>query len=178
MPKRILFINRTDRTFLIEKMKEYFAFNKIDAEIICGSNVQHASSNTCADHFELIPEPFSEGYKEAILNTVRKHIVCGIFAASNFDLLPLTDIKNELEELGANVVVSSKKVIDNCLNKVALSRSLNAHNISTPETFVFEKLMEKNDLPFPLVIKPATGQGSTETYIVHHTDPEVLKSWP
>ena len=170
MTKAILFINRTDRTFFIEKLKEYFILNKIEIKIICGSHLQNMPSAHTADYFELIPGSSSVGFKEAILNVVKKHNVFGIFAASNFDLLPLLSIKKELEGLQINLIASPSNVLEICLNKLCMSRFLRSIDINTPQIFLYEDLIGGNNLKFPYVIKPAIGQGSTQTYVVHEME--------
>jgi predicted ATP-grasp superfamily ATP-dependent carboligase len=89
--------------------------------------------------------------------------------APEFDNL-LATRSRWVEEVGGCLLGSSPDAVDLTGDKLALSRHLRTHGVSTPESLLFTRTKVVPVSFFPLVWKPRHGAGSQATFLVHHPD--------
>ena len=82
-------------------------------------------------------------------------------------MLLLSKNKDKIEKTGAKVLISDKKVIDICRNKVNTSIFFEKNNFLSPKVIDRKNINEKK-YKFPLFIKPYDGSSSVNAFKVNN----------
>ena len=110
------------------------------------------------------PFIYSEDYIPFLKNYCMKNKIDALISLFGTDLQVLSNNKKEFEDVGVQVIVSSKALISICNDKWLTFNYLTKKGFNTPLTFlsVVEavKAVRKGIIRFPLIIKPRWGNGS------------------
>lgn len=111
-----------------------------------------------------VPAIYSENYIESLKEIIRSHAVDAIISLNDLELPVLSQAREELEALGAKVIVSDEEVIRITFDKWETVKFLEQSGLKTPRTYIdFEKAKQAiaaGELEFPLVLKPRWGSAS------------------
>ena len=108
-----------------------------------------------SDAHELLPEINNKLYTKRLFEIILKHKIIILMPSSGYDIYKFSENKDKLSELGAIAIVSDKKTMNICRDKM----------------HTFNYLSKKFELPFttsdynkvrgyPLIAKPRRGKGS------------------
>ena len=108
-----------------------------------------------SDAHEVLPEIDSKLYVTRLFDIVEKHKIEILMPCSGYDIYPYSENKDKLLKLGALPVVSDKKTMERCRDKMQTFKYL-----SKKFDLPFTTLDYKNTSRFPLMAKPRYGKGS------------------
>lgn len=121
-----------------------------------------------ADYSVVSPLIYEKNYISFLLEYCKQHNINAIIPLFDIDLPILSENKEVFLNEGIEVIVSDRRVIEICNDKVLTYDFLVNNNIKTPLTFtsISKVLKEINDkkLNYPLIIKPRWGMGSIGIY--------------
>jgi len=108
-----------------------------------------------SDAHEVLPEIDSKLYVSRLLDIVEKHKIEILMPSSGYDIYQYSDNKEKLLKLGALPVVSDKKTMERCKDKMQTFNYL-SKKFDLPFTTIDYKKTSR----FPLIAKPRYGKGS------------------
>ncbi|MEC3966143.1 ATP-grasp domain-containing protein [Flagellimonas halotolerans] len=124
-----------------------------------------------ADIAKVVPSIYDENYISSIIAIVEEQNINAIISLNDLELPILAENKEKLETLGVKVLISPESTIDICFDKWKTYHFFKENGINTPLTFIniatAKKALEKNELKFPLIVKPRWGSASIGIDIVH-----------
>lgn len=157
----ILFTCAGRRNYLINYFKEALKGN---GKIIAADMQSNAPAMIDADISRIVPGIYSENYISEIKKIVIGNQVNLLISLNDLELPILSEHKEEFKELGVQVVVPEKSVIDIAFDKQKTAEFLSAIGLNTPNTYTnlddaLKAIMDEK-LRYPLVVKPRWGSAS------------------
>ena len=156
----ILLTSTGRRTYMVK----YFQ------EALMGKGLVHAANNvltyslTQADRYVITPDIYDEAYIDFLIDYCVREKIDALVPLFDIDLPILSRNKNRFLQNNVQVIVSDEDVIAICNDKWKTYNALLSYGIKQVKSFisldvVVDKL-SKNELFFPLVLKPRWGMGS------------------
>jgi len=108
-----------------------------------------------SDAHEVLPEIDSKLYITRLFEIVEKHKIEILMPSSGYDIYQYSENKEKLLKLGALPVVSDKKTMERCRDKMQTFSYL-----SKKFDLPFTTLDYKRTMRFPIIAKPRYGKGS------------------
>ena len=135
---------------------------KFNGKIIGTDSVSLAPGGFMADIFSTMPEAREESlFVDKLFELVKIHKVTVLMPSSGFDIYPYSKYRKELQELGANAVVSDIEVLEICRDKMRTYQEL------LPRFKVPFTTTEPDKIPsFPVISKPRSGKGSRDVIMI------------
>lgn len=157
----ILFTCAGRRTYLLKYFKEQLAG---EGKIIGADMQMSAPALSAADIKEKVPAVYADDYIDRVLDICKRDCVDVLISLNDLELPILSASKARFDEIGVKAVVSSKRVIDICFDKLKTAQYVLSLGLKTPKTYVklneaFNAL-QTGELKFPVVLKPRWGSGS------------------
>lgn len=140
-------------------------------KVIGSNSVPESSGMLVADRSYLSPPIISRDYIPFLLDLCLREKIRAVIPFLDMDVAALSLHKHEFEDQGVNVIVSDHDVIRKCFDKASYPEFLPGIGIMTPR--LFTSLSEVSDkfarqeVSFPLFLKPRWGTGSRLTEKVH-----------
>lgn len=157
----ILFTCAGRRNYLINYFKE--ALNG-DGKIFAADMQLTAPALVDADISIQVPAIYSEDYIPSLTQIVEENKIDCVISLNDLELPILSAAKQQLEALGAKVIVADEKVIDIAFDKWETVKFLEEQGLKSPKTFIdivtAKAAINAGELAFPLVIKPRWGSAS------------------
>lgn len=157
----ILFTCAGRRNYLINYFKEALNGN---GKVLASDMQLSAPAMVDADLAFLVPSIYAENYVEEIKKIVKEQNVKAVISLNDLELPILSNHRQEIENLGAKVIVSDEKVIKIAFDKWETVKFLESIGLKSPKTFIdfneAKKALHSGELKFPLVIKPRWGSAS------------------
>lgn len=122
------------------------------------------------DRAHLVPSISSGGYVDAVEGLVRREGIDLLVPLIDSELLPLSEARERLAELGCTVVISSRQVVHACRDKLETFRILQGRGIDTPRTWAWADVVHRKKHRFPYYLKPRAGSAALGNYVVHNLD--------
>jgi carbamoyl-phosphate synthase large subunit len=108
-----------------------------------------------SDFNEVIPEADDRLFVERLFEIIRRRKVQVLMPTSGFDIYPYSENRERLLEMGVHAIVSDRKSLEICRDKMQTYQYLR-HDFSVPKT-----TDEPGDVDqFPIIAKPRFGKGS------------------
>lgn len=125
-----------------------------------------------ADAFFVLPRATHPHYAEQLLDICRTQHVDALFIGSEAELLAVSPHRAEFARENIFLPLQPEEVLQLCLDKAKLYKSLTALGFSTPWYRRIQTPEDLSDIPtFPLVFKPSKQSGgSADVYIVRQQD--------
>ncbi len=165
----ILFTCAGRRTYLLKYFKEQLGG---DGKIIGADMQLSAPALTAADIKEQVPAVYSDDYIDRIADICHKYDVKAIICLNDLELPILAANKERFTQMGVTPIVSGPEVISICFDKFRTAQFVESIGLKTPKTFInladAMEAIEKDELKFPLVLKPRWGSGSIGIEFVHN----------
>lgn len=135
---------------------------KFNGKIIGTDSDSLAPGGFMADIFSTMPEAKEESlFVDKLFELVKLHKVTALMPSSGFDIYPYSKYRKELQELGANAVVSDIEVLEICRDKMRTYQEL------LPRFKVPFTTTEPDKIPsFPVIAKPRFGKGSRDVIMI------------
>jgi carbamoyl-phosphate synthase large subunit len=113
-----------------------------------------------ADRGYVVPAADDTNFLSSVVEIIHNDDVEVILPTSGFDILPYSQNKEMLRDLGVIPVISDYDVIESCTDKLKFYNSLRTH-FELP--FTSSDISEMDD--FPCIIKPIHGKGSRNVFL-------------
>jgi carbamoyl-phosphate synthase large subunit len=135
---------------------------KFNGKIIGTDSDSLAPGGFMADLFSTMPEAREESlFVDKLFELVKIHKVTVLMPSSGFDIYPYSKYRKELQELGANAVVSDIEVLEICRDKMRTYQEL------LPRFKVPFTTAEPDKIPnFPVIAKPRSGKGGRDVIMI------------
>lgn len=167
----ILFTCAGRRNYLINYFKEALQGN---GQVLAADSQLSAPALVDADVAIQVPSIYSKDYIEKLKELVRSHNINAIISLNDLELPILAKHRDEIEQLGAKVIISSPRVIDIAFDKWKTFNFFKEIGVDTPKTYITlsdaQNSLAKGELEFPLVIKPRWGSASIAIDIVENEE--------
>lgn len=115
-----------------------------------------------SDFYEVIPEAEADDYLEVLLNIIDKYSVEVLMPSSGYDIFPFSEYKSKLKKHGVFPIVSDRKILEICRDKISTFNHLNKE-FNLP----FTTLKPEEIGSFPIIAKPRYGKGSRDVIQVN-----------
>lgn len=157
----ILFTCAGRRTYLLK----YFKENMETGDKIVATDMQlSAPALTVADVKIQVPAVYDPNYVDITLGICKEQKIDALLCLNDLELPILAENKSKFEALGVTVIVSDPEVIDICFDKYKTAQWVESIGLNAPKTYVrladAKDALEKNEITFPLFMKPRWGSGS------------------
>lgn len=161
----ILVTSAGRRGYIIEYFKEALEGK---GKVHAGNSDAMSSAFYYADEWVVTPLIYDEKYIPFLLEYCKEKQITLIVPLFDIDLFVLAQNKAVFEEQGITVVVSSEYVIGICNDKWRTYQFCKQNNILTAKTYLsmeeIDEQIEKQNIKFPVIIKPRWGMGSLAVY--------------
>lgn len=149
------------RNYLVDYFRQALAGR---GQIFASDAVASAPALQEADRAFLVPTVTDPDYFNILLGICQEHHVRLLFSLNDLELPLLARQRDQFLAVGTIPVVSSPTVVDLCFDKMATWNFLQGIGVPTPLTFVTlaetQSSLSRNELAFPLVVKPRWGTAS------------------
>ncbi len=161
------------RTYLVNYFKE--ALGKEGK--IYASNSAETLATKEADGYLITPLIYDEQYIPTLLEYCLKNNITTLLSVFDIDLLVLSKNIKLFAENGITVLLANEKEVEICNDKWETYLFLKENNIKTPKTYLSVNstidAISKEELSYPIIIKPRWGMASMGIYIVD-TEEELI----
>ena len=126
-------------------------------------------------HF-ILPKPVNDEklYVDTLINVCHDHNITVVLPVIDPEIFILAKYKNIFKQQKITVIVSDEKVLNICFDKLKMNDFLDDIFLQHPKTYSnfndFTIALTKNEINFPVVIKPILGSGSVDTFFVDNVD--------
>lgn len=114
---------------------------------------------------EIVPLATDSSYEAFMLDLCEKYKIDFIFSGTQHELYKVSKLKKN----GKNTGTLAQELLDILLDKYLTHDMLDNNGVNMPKSFVFGR-KNKNELEFPLVVKPRTDSSSRNIYIVNNLE--------
>jgi len=157
----ILFTCAGRRNYLIAYFRQVLGHN---GRIIAADVQIAAPALAIADKAVVVPEIYSKGYLEVILELCRKEQVHALFSLNDLELPILASGGKKFEEIGVKLVIPNEKIIETCFDKYSTKLFTENLKISFPKTYLTldqaKNAIRRGEIKFPVIVKPRWGSAS------------------
>ncbi len=132
-----------------------------------------ASAFLEADHTVVSPTISDAGYIDFLLEYCERHTIGAVIPLFDIDIPVLAAHIDRFKAIGTVLVVSSPKVAEICNDKWATHEFLLRNDFGSPRTWLsmqeVRSALEKNELSYPVIVKPRWGMGSIAVHLAHNS---------
>lgn len=131
----------------------------------------HCANRHKVDYFEILPLARDPNYLEQVISLAKRFNCRAIFHGSEAEMMVFSYARERLSENGIYVPVNPPAVMNICQDKARTTEFLATRGIKVP---LYREIKSIADCAgydvFPAVIKPCTGGGSANVFIVQSKD--------
>ena len=157
----ILFTCAGRRNYLINYFKEAL---KGEGKVFATDMQLTAPALVDADVAIQVPAIYSQEYIPSLLRIVKENDINCVISLNDLELPILSEAKDQIESLGAKVIVADEHAIKIAFDKWETVKFLEKYGLKSPKTFIdleeAKNAIASGELKFPLVIKPRWGSAS------------------
>ncbi|RKD23112.1 hypothetical protein BEP19_12885 [Ammoniphilus oxalaticus] len=159
------------RSYLVKYFKDALG-NSGEVHVSNSSAITPAF--TFADKCIVTPLIYDENYIPFLLDYCEQNNIKAVISLFDIDLPVLSANKHAFLEIGTQVIVSNKSVINICNDKFETYKFLINNGFNAPKTLIslYSALdaIQSKSLEYPLIIKPRWGMGSIGVFEAHNED--------
>lgn len=149
------------RSYLVKYFKMAIGEN---GEVHVSNSSDKTPSFKVADKFVVTPLIYDPNYIPFLLSYCKKNKIDILISLFDIDLPILSKKKSLFSEIGVNVIISDKEVINICNDKLRTNEFLQKNKFYVPKTYLsLENVLldlNQKEIEYPLIIKPRWGMGS------------------
>lgn len=166
----ILFTSSGRRVSLIRHFKNVLNDLGIEGLIITADLKSTSPAAFVSDYHELVPRVLDDSYIPALKKICKKYDIHLLIPLIDTELTILAKHKEEFEELGVTVLVSSIETNEICFDKRKTGRFFVENGFDTPKEYVIEEIINDPNADYPYLIKPAKGSSNIGVYKVRNRE--------
>jgi carbamoyl-phosphate synthase large subunit len=166
LKNNILILSAGRRVSLVQGFKSAMSIeNDLDG-LVFTADMSPSLSAACqiSDGFFYLPHVFDENYPNALMALCKKQNIKLVIPTIDTELPVLSSLRAFFLEAGINLIVSSKELISDCSDKRRTAVLFKKYSLPTP------KIYNKDNLKFPLLVKPYDGSLSSGIVVVESKD--------
>lgn len=166
----ILITNIGRRGYLVDFIKENADFKGKVFVSDCDNTASGLYGTN--DGFFILPKPVENEilYVKSLINVCKQNNIDAVLPVIDPEIYILSNYRSNFSEEGIKVIVSDRRVLDVCFNKIKMNEFLEHIGVLYPKTYDtiqnFKSALEQGVIEFPVILKPIYGSGSIETCIV------------
>lgn len=149
------------RAYMVKYFKE--ALGEDGQVHVCNSDDKTVAFHY-ADKSVISPLIYDENYIPFLLNYCKENKIDMLLSLFDIDLLVLAKNKEKFKEIGTNVIVSDKELIEICNDKWKTYEFLKSNGFNVPKTYLTLEdtinALDGGEISYPVVVKPRFGCGS------------------
>lgn len=151
---------------------DYFKSESDFVNKIVGADMSHTAPalHSCDEWYQ-VPGIYDPDYIDRILSICEKEKINSIISLNDMELPILIENQEKFNDIGVNLVLSNKNVIDICSDKYKTYEFGLELGIPVPKTYieVSQAIVDiaNDSIKFPLIVKPRWGSASFGLYIVN-----------
>lgn len=161
MNMNLLILSCGTRDKIIQYFKRAFG---TEGKIIATDCSPYAPALYEADKHYIVPRITEPGYIDVIFDICKKEEIKGVISLIDPELSLIAKHKNEFEALGVTVIESSYELCERTLNKWEMYQWMTKHNYPCAKSYIdieeFRQAIQKEEVSFPVFVKPAKGSAS------------------
>ena len=142
----------------------------IGGKVIAADPEYNAPSLQAGDENYVIPEQTDSNYIEKIMEICKKHHVDCLVPLNDWEVPQLAAHKKELEKLGVSVFAPDSDIVKKVRDKGKYRELLDPLGVKSPLSYLnvedAKKALEKQEVSFPLIVKPRNGSASIGVEII------------
>ena len=127
-----------------------------------------------ADKYYIVPRIDDKDYLNCILDICIKEKINGLISLIDPELSLISENIVKFKEIGVTPIISEHKNVEMCFNKYKMYQFLVENGIRTAKTYIdkneFYKDLEKENMKFPVFVKPIEGSASINIDKVYNKD--------
>ncbi|MGL5244654.1 MAG: ATP-grasp domain-containing protein, partial [Sarcina sp.] len=141
----ILILSAGRRVELVKLFKEAAKLANVDSKVVTADISNSAPATYFSDKNYIIPRIGDSGYLESILGICKEEKINLVIPTIDTELIPLTNYKEVIEEnTYARVLISDKRVIDICRDKIKSNKFFEENGFGVPREISLEDISNKN----------------------------------
>ena len=160
-----------------ELLKDFKLSMESGSKLVATDISPYAPALYMADKQYLVPRIDAPGYIDVILDICKKEEINAVTTFIDPEIEILAKNRSKFEALGVEVLAPYEETAHLCFDKYLMFKYLSENGIPTVMTWGtledFDKAFSKNEVTFPVFVKPRTGSGSVGARKV--SDYEILK---
>lgn len=149
------------RVQLIKHLKKNFKVMGVDVSY-------NNPALSFVDRFYQVPRYDDAEYVQALLELCRNEDIKLVIPLYEKEFDVLVQNKELFQSLGTTLLLSDKSIIDICNNKMNTYKFFKSNDILTPDSYTKAEVQNKEDIVFPMLIKPVDGMGSQGVYKINN----------
>ena len=170
----IIITNVGRRGYLVEYIKEIKSFIGKVFVSDCDATASGLYGNN--DGRFILPRPVDneELYVQELTKLCKAQQIGIVIPVIDPEIFILSKYRAQMLKEGINVIVSDKRVLDICYDKLQMNEFLSSNGFLVANTYTnldsFTQALNEAKIQFPVIVKPVYGSGSVETSIVDNLD--------
>lgn len=157
---------------MIEDLRQ--VLNPLGGAVYAMNSHPWSTALIAADHAIVAPPAADPSFPGFLKDICTRHNIDAICTLIDTDMQVLSNMRDDLLQIGTRLILPSVEAISVCRDKVRMNVWLQSLGFSTVPTFLsMSEALEavlSNQISFPLIIKPRMGTGSISTYRVDDED--------
>ena len=147
---------------------QYKAFRALGCRIVAADCDPASVGFHFADAAYVVPRVGEAGYLERMLAVCARERVDLFLPALDEELALCADHRERFEAAGTRLMLSSRKALAVCADKLRMSECFARLAIPSPRTVAAETYREGTFERFPLIIKPRSGRGGAGVHLARN----------
>ncbi|WPC41062.1 ATP-grasp domain-containing protein [Clostridium sp. JS66] len=169
----------------IGKRVQLIKYLKKNCTIVGVDAGDSAPAANFVNKFYKVPRFNDQNYMDYLLNICKKESIDLLIPLHEYEFDILCENRSKLKKIGTTLMLSHKKIIDICQNKLNTYRFFMENDIGSPRSYSENKILEVLENPnsednvkkflekefkmrFPLIVKPINGMGSEGVFKVRN----------
>lgn len=149
------------RAYMVKYFKE--AVGEGGQVHVCNSDDKTVAFHY-ADKSVISPLIYDDNYIPFLLDYCKENKIDMLLSLFDIDLLVLAKNKDKFKEIGTNVIVSDRELIEICNDKWKTYEFLKSNGFNVPKTYLTLEdtinALDKGEISYPVIVKPRFGCGS------------------
>ncbi|TDM19515.1 ATP-grasp domain-containing protein [Macrococcoides caseolyticum] len=170
MSLNILILSAGRRVELVNLFKKTISDNNIKAKVIAADLQKNAPALFYADEKVILPHVLNGNYVEELVRYCNSYNVRWVIPTIDTELKVLSKNQEYIESNSkAQVMISSKNVINICRDKIETSKFFFDNNLGAPKEYKIDEINEEFT-EFPVFAKPKSGSSSKDIFKLNNFD--------
>jgi len=156
----ILFTSVGRRVSLVQHFRKVLSDLQLEGKLVGADMALSAPAMHVVDKKYQVCRVTDEDYIPELLDICEKEDIDLLIPLIDTELLVLAQNKERFEQVSARVLVSTPGAVKIAMHKHNTHRFLTENGFAAPEVFNVDEALARDDIEYPLVMKPAKGSAS------------------
>lgn len=147
-----------------ELIKDFRSSMEVGGKIVATDNSPYAPALYFADKTYIVPRITDPSYIDILLSICDKEKIQAVMTLIDPEIAILSENRDVFEKRGILMLVPYLETAKMCFDKFEMFQHLEKCGLPTIQTFesfdAFSRIYKRNEISFPVFVKPRTGSGS------------------